>query len=85
MFLDDFYNIIDKTLGQQIHYKIVMGDCIAKAGGQTNISERATGWFDLSQRNERGDTGRMGNIKEIQDHEHIIVKESREETPWWKH
>ena len=33
-----------------------MGDFNAKFGGQTNISERATGCFGLGLRNERGDT-----------------------------
>ena len=33
-----------------------MGDFNAKIGVQTNTSERATGCFDLGQRNERGDT-----------------------------
>ena len=33
-----------------------MGDFNAKVGGQINTSERATGWFGLGQRNERGDT-----------------------------
>ena len=32
------------------------GDFNAKVGGQTNTSERATGFFGLGQRNERGDT-----------------------------
>ena len=33
-----------------------MGDFNGKVGGQTNTSERATGCFDMDQRNERGDT-----------------------------
>ena len=53
---DNFYNTIDKILEKQTHYTIVMGDFNAKVGGQTNTSERATGCFGLSQRNERGDT-----------------------------
>ena len=52
-----------------------MGNFNAKVGGQTNTSERATGCFGLGQRNE----GRMCNIKEIQDYEHTLSKESREE------
>ena len=32
------------------------GDFNAKVGGETNIAERATGCFDLGQRNESGDT-----------------------------
>ena len=35
---------------------IVMGDFNAKVGGQTHISERATGLFGLGLRNEREDT-----------------------------
>ena len=38
--------------------------------------------YGLGQQNERGDTGRIGKIKEIQDHEvdeHTISEESREE------
>ena len=56
-----------------------MGDFNANVVGQTNTSERATYCFGLCQRNERGDTGRMGNIKELQDHEHTISEENREE------
>ena len=53
----NFYNTNDKILEKQTHYTIiVMGDFNAKVGGQTNTSERATGCFGLSQRNERGDT-----------------------------
>ena len=75
-------NNIGKILEKQTHYTIVMGDFNAKVGGQTNTSKRATGCFGLGQRNERGDTsveffdvptsGRMGNIKEFQAHEHTI-------------
>ena len=53
---DNFYNTIDKILEKQTHYTIVMGDFIAKVGGQTHTPERATGCFGLGQRNERGDT-----------------------------
>ena len=53
---DNFCNTIIKILEKQTHYTIVMGDFNAKVGRQTNISERATGCFDLGQRNERGDT-----------------------------
>ena len=53
---DNLYNTIDKILEKQTHYTIVMGDFNEKDGGQTNTSERATGCFDLGQRNERGDT-----------------------------
>ena len=53
---ETFYNIIDTIQEKQTHYTIVMGDFNAKVGGQTNISERATGCFGLGQRNERGDT-----------------------------
>ena len=49
--LEDFYNAIDKILEKQTHYTIVMRDFNAKVGGQTNTSERATGWFGLGQRN----------------------------------
>ena len=59
-----------------------MGDFNAKVGGQTNTSERARGCFGLGQRNERGDTlvewATSKNFK-IQDHEHTISEESREE------
>ena len=70
---------IDKILEKQTHYTIVMGDFNAKVGGQTNTSERVTGCFGLGRRNERGDTCRISNIKEFQDHEHTISEESREE------
>ena len=49
----NFYNTIDNILEKQTHYTIVMGDFNAKVGGQTNTSERVTGCFGLSQRNER--------------------------------
>ena len=53
---DNFYNTIDKILEKQTHYTIVMEDFNAKVGGQTNTSERATGYVGLVRRNERGDT-----------------------------
>ncbi len=57
-----------------------MGDFNVKVGGQTNTSGRATGCFGLGQRNERGDPiVALGNINELQDHEHAISEESREE------
>ena len=34
---DNFYNTTDKILEKQSHYIIVMGDCNAKVGGQTNL------------------------------------------------
>ena len=74
---DNFYTTIDNTLERQTEYITVMGDFNAKVEGQTNTSERATGCFDLGQRNERETLGRMGNIKEFQDHEHSISEDCR--------
>ncbi len=76
----NFYNTIDKILEKQTHYTIVLGDFIAKVGGQTNTSERATGCFGLGQRNERGETiVEWATSKNCRDHEHTISEEGRED------
>ena len=53
---DNFYNTIDRILGKQTHYTIVMGDFNENVGGQTNTPEKATGCFGMGQRNEGGAT-----------------------------
>ena len=73
---DNVYNTIGKILEMQNHFTNVMRNSNAKVGGQTNTPERPMKGFDIGKRKERG---RVGNIKEIQDHEHTISEEGREE------
>ena len=54
---------------------IVTGDFSAQVGKRTNSVETVMGIFSL----ERGDTGIMGKIMKIRNHEYHVSEESREE------
>ena len=86
----NFYNTIDNILEKQTHYTIVMGDFNAKVGRTNKHIKKGDRMLRPgSAKWKRRHSCRMGNIKEFQDHEHIISEESREEMdvdkPWWKH
>ena len=79
--INSFYMDVDETLGKPNHYVVVMGEFNEQIGTWTNPVETATGKLGLVLRNERSDSllGRMGNIKEIQNHEYHVPEESKEE------
>ena len=57
----------------------MVGDFNTKVVRQSNMSERAIVDFGVAQRNERRHSGRMSNIKDIQDHEQNIPKNKKGE------
>ena len=78
---DNFYNTIDTILEKQTHYTIAMGDFNAQRKLEdTHIHKKerqdVSAW---ASEMKEGHSCRIGNIKELQDHEHTISEEIRKQ------